>query len=75
MLFETKLVDVNLADDQLVNIVVEKNNIKSFRELKKLKWNQIVGMINEVNDIDDETKKLYSETIKDLIWLNNKKAS
>ena len=27
----------------------------------------------EVNDIDDETKKLYSETIKDLIWLNNKK--
>ena len=51
----------------------EKNNIKSFRELKKLKWNQIVGMINEVNDIDDETKKLYSETIKDLIWLNNKK--
>ena len=32
-----------------------------------------VGMINEVNDIDDETKKLYSETIKDLIWLNNKK--
>ena len=53
--------------------VFEKNNIKSFRELKKLKWNQIVGMINEVNDIDDETKKLYSETIKDLIWLNNKK--
>ena len=55
--------------------VFEKNNIKSFRELKKLKWNQIVGMINEVNDIDEETKKLYSETIKDLIWLNNKKAS
>lgn len=53
--------------------VFEKNNIKSFRELKKLKWNQIIGMINEVNDIDDETKKLYSETIKDLIWLNNKK--
>ena len=53
--------------------VFEKNNIKSFRELKKLKWNQIVGMINEVNDIDEETKKLYSETIKDLIWLNNKK--
>lgn len=55
--------------------VFEKNNIKSFRELKKLKWNQIIGMINEVNDIDDETKKLYSETIKDLIWLNNKKVS
>ena len=36
VLFETKLVDVNLADDQLVNIVVEKNNIKTTMELDKL---------------------------------------
>ena len=34
VLFETKLVDVNLADDQLVNIVVEKNNIKTTMELR-----------------------------------------
>lgn len=32
VLFETKLVDVNLADDQLVNIVVEKI-------ILKLRWN------------------------------------
>ena len=65
----------NVQEDEQKGLVFEKNNIKSFRELKKLKWNQIIGMINEVNDIDDETKKLYSETIKDLIWLNNKKVS
>lgn len=53
--------------------VFESNNIKSFRELKKLKLNQILGMINEINDIDDETKKLYGDTIRDLIWINNKK--
>ena len=53
--------------------VLEINNIKSFRELKKLKLNQILGIINEINGIDDDTKKLYSETIRDLIWINNKK--
>lgn len=53
--------------------VFESNNVKSFRELKKLKLNQILGMINEINDIDDETKKLYGDTIRDLIWINNKK--
>lgn len=53
--------------------VLEINNIKNFRELKKLKLNQILGIINEINGIDDDTKKLYSETIRDLIWINNKK--
>jgi transposase len=28
--------------------ILENNNIKSFKELKKLKWNQIVKIINEV---------------------------
>ena len=37
-----------------------------------LKWNQIVKIINEVNDIDSATKKLYLDTIKDLIWVNTK---
>lgn len=52
--------------------ILENNNIKEFKEIKKLKWNQIVKIINEVNEIDSATKKLYIDTIKDLIWMNNK---
>ena len=49
--------------------ILENNNIKSFKELKKLKWNQIVNLINEVNDIDEDTKKLYYEALKELIQI------
>lgn len=49
--------------------ILENNNIKSFKELKKLKWNQIVNLINEVNDIDEDTKKLYYEALKELILI------
>ena len=52
--------------------ILENNNIKEFKEIKNLKWNQIVKIINEVNDIDSATKKLYLDTIKDLIWVNTK---
>ena len=48
-----------------------KRLVKEFKEIKKLKWNQIVKIINEVNDIDSATKKLYLDTIKDLIWVIN----
>ena len=53
--------------------ILENNNIKEFKEIKNLKWNQIVKLISEVNDIDSATKKLYLDTIKDLIWVNTKK--
>lgn len=53
--------------------ILENNNIKEFKEIKNLKWSQIVKLISEVNDIDSATKKLYLDTIKDLIWVNTKK--
>ena len=71
----------NYKDEDIEKMIIsvfnvfEKNNIKSFNELKKLKLNQILNLINEIKDIDEDTKKLYSETIKDLIWINNKKVS
>ena len=52
--------------------ILENNNIKEFKEIKNLKWSQIVKLISEVNDIDSATKKLYLDTIKDLIWVNTK---
>lgn len=63
--------DIKIMIEALFNIL-EKNNIKEFKELKSLKLNQIVKLVNEINDIDTNTKKLYIDTIKDLIWINNK---
>lgn len=64
--------ELNVMINSIFN-VFESNNIKNFRELKRLKLNQILGMINDINEIDDNTKKMYSDTIRDLIWINNKK--
>ncbi len=40
--------------------ILENNNIKEFKEIKNLKWSQIVKLISEVNDIDSATKKSYT---------------
>lgn len=50
--------------------VLEDNNIKNFSEFKSLKWNQVVNIFNKVKDIDENTRKLYTEAIKELIWTN-----
>lgn len=47
--------------------ILENNNIESFYELKKMSWSQIVKLINEVSGLDEETKKLYFEALKELI--------
>lgn len=47
--------------------VLEKSDIKGFYELKKINKNQILKILSEVNTIDDKTRKLYLEAIKELI--------
>ena len=47
--------------------VLEKSDIKSFYELKRMNKNQILKILSEVNTIDDKTRKLYFEAIKELI--------
>ena len=47
--------------------ILENNKIERFYELKKMSWSQIVKLINEVSVLDEETKKLYFEALKELI--------
>ncbi len=47
--------------------VLEKSDIKGFYELKKMNKDKILKILSEVNIIDDKTKKLYFEAIKELI--------
>ena len=62
------------SDDELETMILtffsilEDNNIKDFNELKSLKWNQITSIFNKVKNIDEKTKKLYLEALKELIW-------
>ncbi len=61
-------------DDELETMIttffsiLEENNIKNFIELKSLKWSQIVSILNKVKSIDEDTRKLYTEALKELIW-------
>ena len=66
----TRKIDISEINELLDN---ETKFKLSDKEIKNLKWNQIVKLISEVNDIDSATKKLYLDTIKDLIWVNTKK--
>ena len=66
-------------DDELEKMIttffsiLEDNNIKNFNELKSLKWNQIVSILNKVKSIDEDTRKLYTDALKELIWTGKEK--
>lgn len=68
-----KIWNKKYTDEQLEKLIItffsvlEKNNIESFYELKRISWSQMVKLVNEVNDIDEETKKLFFKAMKELI--------
>lgn len=68
-----KIWNKKYTDEQLEKLIItffsvlEKNNIESFYELKRMNWSQMVKLVNEVNDIDEETKKLFFKAMKELI--------
>ena len=64
-------------DDEDIEIIItslfkvlEDNKIKNFNDLKKMKWKDVLSIINHMSNIDSSTKKLYIEALKDFIWFN-----
>lgn len=60
----------NVSKEKICNSffkIIGESGIKNFSELKKLKPEQIISMINKAKNVDSETKKLLLESLKMLM--------
>ena len=53
---------------ETIFLILEKNNIKSLEDFKKLNLDKLNKILNNIKNIDDKTKKLILNGIKNLLF-------
>ena len=66
-LLSTSDEDKKIMIDTLFD-VLEKSGIKYFYEIKKIKFNEISAMIKEIKGIDEESKRIFIDVLKNLVF-------